>query len=340
MNNTVSKFICVMCSMVLMLALSASINSISVLAASNGIYLADATPHYKHPTTGKIEDSGGESSATLGQSMTESATYKKALVEVTSSGTTYITVRLQLMDNIQNPKFQVDGKRNGSFSSVSASLMQEDYSNNTADYRMKVPDEKAVIRCNMYVVPMGREVIFYITVSDLKSGSGDFITSISVDQPKAAQSSKKVTTKKAVQTTTASKKVKSKKTVTTKKATAAQNTVSTKNSVQSQTSAQGQVKPKTSEASSANAKKQASVTSVSTENSSSATQSSQLSETESAAGLQEFNASGVEVSESAQEEKDSDDNGSSAIWWVVGGIIVIAVAAVCVWYFRFFRKKK
>lgn len=162
-----------------MLALAASIVSMPASAASHGIYTATATAHYRHQTTGVIEDSGGENSAVLGQSMTESATNKKALVEVDASGNTWITVRLNLMDNIQSPKFQVDGR------SVSASLMQEDYGSNTADFRLKANSEKSIIRCNMYVTPMGREVIFYITVGNLKSGSGDFVTSISVEQPKA-----------------------------------------------------------------------------------------------------------------------------------------------------------
>ena len=156
--------------MVVMLALVAGITAIPAYAASNGIYTATATPHYRNPITGKIEDSGGEDSEVLGQSMTESATDTRALVEVDSNGNTYITVRLKLMDNIQNPTFKVDG------SSVSASLMQEDYSANTADYRMKVASENSVIRCSMYVVPMGRNVIFFITVSNLKSGSGGFGT--------------------------------------------------------------------------------------------------------------------------------------------------------------------
>lgn len=191
MKHTASKFFRALCgidtmlihaiSIVVMLALAAGITSVPVLAASNGIYIATATPHYKHPVTGKIEDSGGEGSAVLGQSMTESATYKKALVEVDPQGNTYITVRLQLMDNIQNPKFQVDG------SAVSASLMQEDYSNNTADYRMKVNSENSIIRCNMYVTAMGREVIFYITASNLQSGSGDFITSVKVETPESPE---------------------------------------------------------------------------------------------------------------------------------------------------------
>lgn len=177
MKNTAIKALRALCGMVVMLALMAGITSVSVLAASNGIYTATATSHYRHPTTGVIEDSGGEGSAVLGQSMTDSALNKSALVEVDADGNTWVTIRLNLMDNIQSPKFQVDG------SSVSATLMQEDYSNNTADYRMKVNSENSIIRCNMYVVPMGREVIFYITVGNLKSGSGDFITSITVEEP-------------------------------------------------------------------------------------------------------------------------------------------------------------
>ena len=169
--------------MVVMLALMAGITSIPALAASNGIYTATATSHYRHPTTGVIEDSGGEGSYVLGQSMTESALNKAALVEVDPQGNTYVTVRLNLMDNIQNPQFQVDGSRNGNFSAVSATVMQEDFTNNTTDFRMQVPSENAIIRCNMYVIPMGRDVIFYITVGNLQSGSGDFVTSVKVEEP-------------------------------------------------------------------------------------------------------------------------------------------------------------
>ena len=183
MTNTASKLKRALCSMVVMLALVAGITSIPALAASNGIYTATATSHYKHPTTGKIEDSGGEGSYVLGQSMTESALNKAALVEVDPQGNTFVTVRLNFMDNIQNPQFQVDGSRNGNFSSVSATVMQEDFTNNTTDFRMQVPSENAIIRCNMYVIPMGRDVIFYITVGNLQSGSGDFVTSVKVEQP-------------------------------------------------------------------------------------------------------------------------------------------------------------
>lgn len=183
MTNTATKLKRALCSMVVMLALMAGISAIPALAASNGIYTATATSHYKHPTTGVIEDSGGEGSYVLGQSMTDSALNKAALVEVDPQGNTFVTVRLNLMDNIQNPQFQVDGSRNGNFSSVSATVMQEDFTNNTTDFRMQVPSENAIIRCNMYVIPMGRDVIFYITVGNLQSGSGDFVTSVKVEEP-------------------------------------------------------------------------------------------------------------------------------------------------------------
>ena len=96
-----------------------------------------------------------------------------------SSGNTWVTIRLNLMDNIQSPQFQVDGSRNGNFPRH-RTVMQEDFTDNTTDFRMRVPDENAIIRCNMYVIPMGREVIFYITVGSLTAGSGDFVTSITV----------------------------------------------------------------------------------------------------------------------------------------------------------------
>lgn len=178
MKHTAAKGIRMLCGMVVMLVLAAGMTAAPVSAASGGIYLADATPHYRHPVTGVIEDAGGDGSAVLGQSMTESALYRQALVEVDPRGNTFVTVRLKLMDNIREPQFQADG------AAIDASLMQEDYTVNTADYRMRVDSEQSVIRCNMYVVPMGREVIFYITVSGLRSGSGDFLTTVSAGDVK------------------------------------------------------------------------------------------------------------------------------------------------------------
>lgn len=307
--------------MVVMLALVAGITAIPAYAASHGIYTATATPHYRNPLTGKIEDSGGEDSEVLGQSMTESATYTKALVEVDSNGNTYITVRLKLMDNIQNPTFKVDG------SSVSASLMQEDYSANTADYRMKVASENSVIRCSMYVVPMGRDVIFFITVSNLNSGSGDFVTSISVNNNKSNNSSNNANSSNNSYSNNNSgnnnnssyEPVESSNNSSSSKSSDKKNNKNSDKKKSKETTAPTTVKPST-----------AAQTTVATEPTTDSAQEVN--------GLQEFDEQGSEVT--APATVDEAQNGSYAVWYVLGGVAVVLVAGFCVWYFGFFRKKK
>lgn len=304
-RHTASKLFRVLCGMVVMLALVAGITTIPVLAASNGIYIATATPHYKHPITGKIEDAGGDGSSVLGQSMTESATYKKALVEVDPQGNTYITVRLQLMDNIQNPQFQVDGN------AVSASLMQEDYTNNTADYRMMVNSENSIIRCSMYVIAMGRDVVFYITVSNLQSGSGDFITSVKVEQPKQPEP------------------------VEPSKPIEPQNPVDSQPPVQQPPA----TNPPATEP----------PVPDSTAPFDSETSNSDFEETEAPEddedeilGLQEFDKNGNKVDRNSDDTKDDapkKSSGSAVVGWILGGVALIAAAGRSVWYFCFFKRK-
>lgn len=316
-----TNFFKTLCSMVVMLALVAGITAIPAYAASNGIYTATATQHYRNPLTGKIEDSGGEDSEVLGQSMTESATYTKALVEVDSNGNTYITVRLKLMDNIQNPTFKVDGN------SVSASLMQEDYSANTADYRMKVASENSVIRCSMYVVPMGRDVIFFITVSNLNSGSGDFVTSISVNNNKSNNSSNNANSSNNSYSNNNSgnnnnsyyEPAESSNNSSSSKSSDKKNNKNSDKKKSKETTAPTTVKPST-----------AVPTTVVIEPTTDSTQEVN--------GLQEFDEQGSEVT--APATVDEVQNGSYAVWYVLGGVAVVLVAGFCVWYFGFFRKKK
>ena len=316
-----TNFFKALCSMVVMLALVAGITAIPAYAASNGIYTATATPHYRNPLTGKIEDSGGEDSEVLGQSMTESATDTKALVEVDSNGNTYITVRLKLMDNIQNPTFKVDGN------SVSASLMQEDYSANTADYRMKVASENSVIRCSMYVVPMGRDVIFFITVSNLNSGSGDFVTSISVNNNKSNNSSNNANSSNNSYSNNNSgnnnnssyKPDESSNNSSSSKSSDKKNNKNSDKKKSKETTAPTTVKPSTAVPTTA-------VTEPTTDSA------------QEVNGLQEFDEQGREVT--APATVDEVQNGSYAVWYVLGGVAVVLVAGFCVWYFGFFRKKK
>lgn len=296
MKHTAAKMLRALHGIVVMLVLVTSITSVPVLAASNGIYIATATPHYRNPVTGVIEDSGGDGSEVLGQSMTESALYRQALVEVDPQGDTYVTIRLKLMDNIESPEFSVDGAY------VSASLMQEDYSENTADYRMWVNSEDSVIRCNMYVVPMGREVIFYITVSGLQEGSSDFVTSVTVeeeepeaDEPEPASEPEPAEEEKKEETDA------EKEAEAEKKAKAEEK----KKKAEAEKKAQEEAKKK---------------------------------QEEEAKGLEEFDASGNLVDE--EKTTETDKGGSSALWWIIGGVVVVLAAGGCIWYFVFFKKKK
>lgn len=181
MNRFAKGFCGILCCTALLM--SSAIVSISASALDNGIYFADATPYYVHPYTGVIEDSGGENSAVLGQSMTESALCPQALIEVDPSGNMYATIRLSLMDNIENPQFMVQADGYSSFYDVYADCMQENLDNNTSDFRFPITSENSIVRSTFYVVPMGRDVIFYIGFSNLTEGSGDFVTSVEVVPP-------------------------------------------------------------------------------------------------------------------------------------------------------------
>ena len=320
-----TNFFKTLCSMVVMLALVAGITAIPAYAASNGIYTATATPHYRNPLTGKIEDSGGEDSEVLGQSMTESATDTKALVEVDSNGNTYITVRLKLMDNIQNPIFKVDG------SSVSASLMQEDYSANTADYRMKVASENSVIRCSMYVVPMGRDVIFFITVSNLNSGSGDFVTSITVNNnSNNNKSNNNSNNANSSNNSYSNNNSGNNNNSSYEPAESSNNSSSSKSSDKKSNKKSDKKKSKETTAPTTVKPSTAVLTTAATEPTTDSAQDVN--------GLQEFDEQGSGVT--APATVDEVQNGSYAVWYVIGGVAVVLVAGFCVWYFGFFRKKK
>lgn len=298
MMHTTAKRMMALCGMVVMLVLAASITAVPVSAAENGIYIATATPSYRNPATGVIEDSGGEDSEVLGQSMTESATYSSALVEVDQDGSTYVTIRLQMMDNIESVSFDVDD------SYVSATIMQEDYGSNTADYRIPVNSEYSVIRCSMYVTAMGREVVFFITLSGLQAGSEDFVTSIEAapEEPEPEPETQ----------------------AETEAATEPETQPATQPATEAKSAETKAPEPKPTNASIATAP---------------TTAPKEDTKPTQAAGLQEFDASGNQV---AQNENDAQtqQGGVSTAAWVIIGIAVAAGAAFCVWYFGIFRKKK
>lgn len=154
-------------------------------AATYGIYTVTATPYYQHPVTGVMEDSGKNPG--IGQGMTESVLAKQALLEVDQDGNHFVTVRFSLMDNINDVKLSVQKNAQSGFVAADHTVMKEVMEEGTADLRFAVPGENAIARAEFYVIPMGRDVVFYMTFSNPIPGSGDFVTSIKIDESAAAQ---------------------------------------------------------------------------------------------------------------------------------------------------------
>lgn len=149
-----------------------------VMANTEGVaYIAKATPYYKHPVTGKVEDAGNNEA--LGQSMTESVLHKKALLEKTKDGKVFATVRIYLTDNLTDVKIWTQKNSGDSWTKTGTTIMQENIGGEyCTDYRFEIPDETAIMKMSFYVTPMGRDVIFYFQFSDLKTGTSDFIVSV------------------------------------------------------------------------------------------------------------------------------------------------------------------
>ncbi len=158
---------------VLMLILALGILSKDVKAASGSIYSCQIARTYEHPVTGKVEDSGGSSSKATGQGMVESAVSSKGLLEVTDSGEYYLTFRMSLADYTSKYSFSVQKRGASGFQSqsVTQTATGKDDNGTTKDLRIKLPSQDSIIRCSMFVKPMGRNVIFYFYPGNYTTGN-------------------------------------------------------------------------------------------------------------------------------------------------------------------------
>lgn len=134
--------------------------------------IAKTTPYYSHPVTGVIEDPGNNPG--IGQGMTENVVSPQALVETTDDGRIFLSVRYNLANYIKNETFAVQNYGDNSFYSVPAEITGK--TAETRDYRFEIPSKNVIVRATFFVGPMGRDVIFYYTISDLVKGNTDFAT--------------------------------------------------------------------------------------------------------------------------------------------------------------------
>ena len=133
---------------------------------------AKTTPYYSHPVTGVIEDPGNNPG--IGQGMTENVLSPQALVEITDDGRIFLSVRFNLANYIKNESFAVQNYGDENFYSVKAEVTNQ--TSETRDYRFEIPSKNVIVRSSFFVEPMGRDVIFYYTISDLVAGNTDFKT--------------------------------------------------------------------------------------------------------------------------------------------------------------------
>ncbi|MDR1194484.1 MAG: hypothetical protein LBK98_10045, partial [Peptococcaceae bacterium] len=157
--------------------------SLPLRAAADGAYTVTTNTYYLNPDTG-VTDDGGSGNAAIGEGMCRSVIYKTALAEL-DGGKTYLTVRLLLLSNMKDIRLSVQERPGGGYKRVTPRIMAEDAGTDSADYRFEVPSLTGYLSWEMYVIPMGRDVKFYMNVSDaLAEGGGDFIVSV---KPKTAE---------------------------------------------------------------------------------------------------------------------------------------------------------
>ncbi|VHE54986.1 ferrichrome ABC transporter substrate-binding protein [Streptococcus pyogenes] len=140
-----------------------------VYADKGQIYGCITQRNYRHPISGQIEDSGGEHSFDIGQGMVEGTVYSDAMLEVSDAGKIVLTFRMSLADYSGNYQFWIQPGGTGSFQAVDYNITQKgtDTNGTTLDIAISLPTVNSIIRGSMFVEPMGREVVFYLSASEL-----------------------------------------------------------------------------------------------------------------------------------------------------------------------------
>lgn len=149
-------------------------SSITIAFAQNmGTYTITATPSYAHPVTGAVEDRG--QNAVIGQSMTESFVDQTALLEVYDNDENYVTIRCNLMDNVGKVQFSYQLDAQSEFIAIQHAVMQVSEDGTSADMRFALPSSDVIVKASIFITPMGRDIVMFMTFTDPIPGSADFI---------------------------------------------------------------------------------------------------------------------------------------------------------------------
>ncbi len=148
-----------------------------------------ATVHglYRHPTTNQIEDSGGESSEALGQSMVTSMVDPQGFLETDADGNLYLSVRFHLMSNVSQVELAV--QKPGDSEWTQCSWESTEKGEDSEDIRIPVPSRDAIIRASCFVDAMGRNVVFFVTADQFTAGNPGGFTALKEGEKPAANAS-------------------------------------------------------------------------------------------------------------------------------------------------------
>lgn len=286
-------------------------------AAAGQVYSCTIHPCYSHPVTGEIEDSGGESSYATGQGMVSGVLGTTGMLEVTDSGSYYLTFRMSLMDYTTNQSFTVQKRGDSGWSetAVGVTATGEDENGTTADVCVQVPEKDCIVRGTMYVEPMGRDVIFYLYPSDFQSGTpSDMKATIVTEKSEKKKSGTQIDTEQA------ESDIESSDSANETEGSSAQNT----NDATSADSENG--------------------TSSATDGSVTETSSATEEQIEQAQGLSLSTAVDAGVADASADTSEGVSSGTSmslGAWILVltvsltcSGVILIGVSAAVVYYFR------
>ncbi|MDD7369989.1 MAG: heme-binding Shp domain-containing protein [Berryella intestinalis] len=141
-------------------------------AEVSAVYTATANPSYSNPDTGAVEDAGGSAQSALGTSMVQSITGQQAYVEKDVDGAVFLTLRMAQAAEVGAVSIASDVDHDGTFDEAQpAQVMKNDAAENKVDVRARIAGEQATLRVNMYVNAMGREVVYFVTLSDMREGN-------------------------------------------------------------------------------------------------------------------------------------------------------------------------
>lgn len=181
-----------------LLKIFAAILLVAIMSMNSAIIFASATEdnmsevvangYYRHPITGIIEDSGGESSAALGQSMVMSVAPTVAMLEEVD-GKYYVTFSFNLMNSISDVEFQVQQRGDSDWEIVTHEIIST--GDDVETFKIEIPTQDAIVRASAFVVPMGRSVVFYMDFieSDTTTSTSDDTTTTTTTTTSSSSSS-------------------------------------------------------------------------------------------------------------------------------------------------------